>query len=110
MATKLGTVRDLAPYFLIEPLLPGATVVALLLWLSQVFIRDGFAGVRQYLHLPRGANSAVTADRVRQLEVRSFCRKRCAVVAAWRKRVVQWCEVSGSEVLMCCAVKSYVMW
>src|SRR5687767_6857934 len=70
MATKLGTLRDLAPYFLIEPLLPGATVVALLLWLSQVFIRDGFAGARQYLHLPRGANTAVTADRVRRVGVR----------------------------------------
>src|SRR5688500_2423222 len=110
MATKLGTVRDLAPYFLIEPLLPGGTVVALLLWLSQVFIRDGLAGVRQYLHLPRGANTAVTADRVRQVGVRNLCRKSCAVVAAWRNRIVQWCEVSGSEVLMCCADKRNVMW
>ena len=53
MGTKLATVRDLAPYYLVEPLLPGGTVLALLLWLLRAFVTDRFAGVRQYLHTPR---------------------------------------------------------
>ena len=45
----LTQLRDLSPYFLLEPLLPGGALIALLLWLSQRFIRNGFGDVRQYL-------------------------------------------------------------
>ena len=103
MGTKLRTLRDFAPYVLIEPLLPGGTVVALLLWLSQAFLGGGLARVRQYLHAPRSA-TLVAADRMPQARVRSFCRKNCAVVAAWRNSIVQWCNepARGDP---CCAAR-----
>ena len=104
MAIKLDTLRDFAPYFLTEPLLPGGTIVALLLWLSQTFIRDGFAGVRQYVHAPRGAHTTIAADRIPHAGVRSLCLKSCAVVAGWRNRIVQWCEVLGAR-RRCCAAQ-----
>jgi hypothetical protein len=87
----LPALRDLAPYFLVEPLLPGGTLVALLLWLSQMFVRDGFGGVRQYLHAPR-TSTVIAANRTRSAATRRFCAKSCAVVAAWSGRIVQWCK------------------
>jgi hypothetical protein len=50
MNTRLYTrisqsLRRLGPYLLIELLLPGGTLLALLLWLSQGMTRGGFAGV-----------------------------------------------------------------
>jgi hypothetical protein len=40
--------RDCGPYVLIELLLPGGTLIALLLWLSRRFMRGGLDTVRQY--------------------------------------------------------------
>ena len=41
--------RDLGPYVLLEILLPGGTLVALILWLSQRYMGGGLGGVRQHL-------------------------------------------------------------
>ena len=46
-----GGLREFAP-FLVEALLPGATLFALLLWLSQRFVGEGFGRVRQYAFAP----------------------------------------------------------
>ena len=37
----LPKLRSLGPYFLVELLLPGGTLIALLLWLSQGMARTG---------------------------------------------------------------------
>lgn len=49
-------------YVLIEVVLPGGTLVALLLWLLQLYFREGFAGVRQYAHAPRMIKSKLLAS------------------------------------------------
>lgn len=46
--------RELAPWFVLETLLPGAALFALLLWLSQRFVREGFREMRQYALAPVG--------------------------------------------------------
>jgi hypothetical protein len=99
----LAALRDLAPYFVIEPLLPGGTLVALLLWLSQAFVRDRLSQVRQYLHAPR-STGVLAASGVSRATKRRLCARTCDVVAAWRSRLVQWCEVAGS-LHRCCAVQ-----
>jgi hypothetical protein len=43
----LPTLRRAGPYLLIELLLPGGTLLALLLWLSQGFARGKFAVVHE---------------------------------------------------------------
>ncbi|HET7597360.1 MAG TPA: hypothetical protein VFK15_10540 [Burkholderiales bacterium] len=48
-------------YVLIEFVLPGGTLVALLLWLLQLYFREGFAGVRQYAHVPRMLKAKILA-------------------------------------------------
>jgi hypothetical protein len=40
-------VRSAGPYLLIELLLPGGTLIALLLWLSQGMIRNAFPAAHQ---------------------------------------------------------------
>ena len=44
--------REVAPWFVVEALLPGATLFALLLWLSHRFVSEGFAQVRHYALAP----------------------------------------------------------
>ena len=100
----VATLRDLAPYFVIEPLLPGSTLVALLLWLSHAFARDGFANIRQYSQAPPTSSGTVAADRAQTPASEGPCTKGCAVVAAWRDRIVQWCEVVGAA-QRCCAAR-----
>lgn len=50
------TLRRLGPYLLVELLLPGGTLIALLLWLTQGNARIGSSGV----HLPVVAPSAIS--------------------------------------------------
>src|SRR5688572_11402195 len=95
----LAAVRDLAPYFLVEPLLPGASVAILLLWLSNTFIRNGFSGVRQYLHTSRAATPVSAANGRARSGRRDLCVNACAVVATWRDRIVQWCEKTRAAAL-----------
>ena len=44
----ITALRNFGPYVLLEILLPGGTLVALLLWLSQRYMGGGLGGVRQY--------------------------------------------------------------
>ena len=44
---SIAQIRKFGPYLLIELLLPGGTLLALLLWLSQGLGRGGFADVQQ---------------------------------------------------------------
>ena len=88
----MNTLRVLGPYFVVEPLLPGGTLVALIFWLSQKFLREGFYGVRQYAYAPQ-AGKPVSAVRSAREGLR-LCLKRCAVIVAWRDRIRQRCEHS----------------
>ena len=58
--TRLGKwltgLREFGPYLLIELLLPGGTLVALVLWLMQRVKCVGFSGLRR-----RAAETYVTA-------------------------------------------------
>jgi hypothetical protein len=48
----LPKLRNLGPYLLIELLLPGGTLIALLLWLSQGLTRVGLQPVMPVVTLP----------------------------------------------------------
>jgi hypothetical protein len=54
--------RELGPWFVVEALLPGAALFALLLWLSQRFVREGFAPVRQHAFAPTADIVSVKAS------------------------------------------------
>lgn len=99
----LTGLRDLSPYFLLEPLLPGGALLALLLWLSQRFFRTGFGDVRQYLFGQR-VRAAIAA------KVETARRKLCRCV---RARVYltgpngfrAWCESLAAK-RSCCGCSS----
>ena len=95
--TRLG---DFAPYF-VELLLPGGTLVALLLWLSRNFVRNGLRDVRQHLH-ERTIEKPVIIEKapLKRFSVR-LCSKGCAVVRLLRDSFRQWCE-SDLSVRQCC--------
>ncbi len=46
--------RALGSWLVLEPLLPGATLFVLLLWLSRRFVLEGFGSVRQHANAPNG--------------------------------------------------------
>ena len=95
MKRALTTLRDVSPFIVAEALLPGSVLIAVLLWLSQAFIRHGLGDVHQY----RAAHAdetipfpARTPPRTARFHV---CTRRCAVVTVWRNRFRQWCEAFG---------------
>src|SRR4051812_23883007 len=47
MERSLTILRDCGPYVLIELLLPGGTLIALLVYLSRRFVRGGLSNVQQ---------------------------------------------------------------
>lgn len=51
------------PWFIVEQLLPGATLFAILFWLSQRFVSGGFADVRQYAFAPPAGKWAAAPAR-----------------------------------------------
>ena len=53
------TLRRLGPYLLVELLLPGGTLFALLLWLSQGNVRAGFSGVQLPVTTPYATLSMI---------------------------------------------------
>ena len=53
--------RAAGPYLLIELVLPGGTLVAFLLWLSQRFKRGGFSEMRGFLAFRRPAKVILEA-------------------------------------------------
>jgi hypothetical protein len=48
----LPKLRSLGPYFFVELLLPGGTLIALLLWLSQGMNRTGVLNVQPPVDAP----------------------------------------------------------
>jgi hypothetical protein len=63
----LPKLRSVGPYLLIELLLPGGTLLAVLLWLSQGFAQGKFAIVHERDVAPSGLELVIAA-RPRQLE------------------------------------------
>lgn len=61
LATALGRLRAYGPYILVEMLLPGGTLLALLLWLSQHLGGMGPGSVYRYL-LAQRDRAAVAAQ------------------------------------------------
>ena len=57
----LRRLRGFAPYVLVEVLLPGGTLLALLLWLSQRFNGTGFGRMHQYLSAQMPYKAVVAA-------------------------------------------------
>ena len=63
MASRLlGKVRGLGPYVLVELLLPGGTLTALLLWLSSASGRGHFADVPQATASPAAIEQIIRAQ------------------------------------------------
>lgn len=54
--------REVAPWFVVEALPPGATLFALLLWLSHRFVSEGFAQVRHYALAPTAGMFSLTTS------------------------------------------------
>ena len=54
--------REVAPWFVVEALLPGTALFVLLLWLSQRFVREGFGRVRQYALVPVAGRLSLNAS------------------------------------------------
>jgi hypothetical protein len=52
MKNLLPKLRSLGPYFFVELLLPGGTLIALLLWLSQGMSRTGVLNVQPPVDVP----------------------------------------------------------
>jgi hypothetical protein len=50
----MPAIRDLGPYLLVELLLPGGTLIALLLWLTRRYLSHGFGNVREKRSLNPG--------------------------------------------------------
>jgi len=54
------SVRSFGPYVLMELLLPGGTILALLLWISQGITRGGLLGVQHPVASPTSVERTVT--------------------------------------------------
>jgi hypothetical protein len=70
-------------WLLMEQVLPGAVLFALLLWLSHRYLREGFSEIRQYVLAPGAAKGSVVAP-VR----RSWWSCTCAVGACRCARAI----------------------
>jgi hypothetical protein len=68
---------EVAAWFLMKALLPSATIVVLLAWLSYRYLTGGFDGVRQYAFAPNGGSGVWLAP-----VQRSWWSCTCAGVAA----------------------------
>jgi hypothetical protein len=69
----LHGVRELGPYFLVELLLPGGTLIALLMWLYRRYYRKGNQPVKKSQNVrPGRADPDVRAD-----DAGGLCRGAC---------------------------------
>ena len=100
-ADTLTRLSDFAPY-LVELLLPGGTLVALLLWLSRNFVRNGLRDVRQHLHERTIEKPVIIAKAPVKTRAVRLCSKGCAVIRLLRDSFRQWCE-SVLPARQCCA-------
>jgi len=85
--------REFAPLF-VAPLFPGVTLLALLLWLSLRYVREGFRDVRQYAFAPIAATASL-----RGFAQRNWWSCTCASIAACR------CMAAVAQGLRRCCVK-----
>ena len=80
-----GTIRwwqrsgEVSAWFVMQALLPGAALFVLLVWLSQRFLREGFADVRQF-----GFAAAAGTPSGRARVQRNWWSCTCASAAACR--------------------------
>ncbi|HEX4883518.1 MAG TPA: hypothetical protein VFX05_05220 [Casimicrobiaceae bacterium] len=84
--------REVGPWVVLDPVLPGATLFALLVWLSFRFVREGFGGVRQYGNAPLNGAGVVRAAPGRRWWS-CTCRETCACLAALAGVVRRCCAI-----------------
>ena len=77
------SVPGIAPWFLVEAVLPGAALFLLVLWLSLEFLRGGFADIRQYAQVP-AAPVGRFASTIRKAWWSCTCLAACACLASIR--------------------------
>ena len=87
----LDRLRNFGPYLAIELLLPGGTLVALLLWLSRRFLRNGLRDIRQYRFAPLSARVAINAKPHAGRKDLCMCPAHAVVFSAGLQRFRQWC-------------------
>ena len=83
--------REIAPWFVVDALLPGAALFALLLWLSLRFVRDGFGRVRQHAFAPVGGKLSLTASAQRNWWS-CTCAGACTCLTAMLRGLRRCCE------------------
>ena len=91
-------------YVFIEILLPGGARAALLLWLLRGYLKDGFAGVRQYLHAPHILKPAIFANAQPGIRKICCCLQQIVFLGAWPGGFRQRCEPSANT--SCCTSMS----
>jgi hypothetical protein len=99
---SLDGLRDFGPYVLVELLLPGGTLVALLLWLSRRFLRNGLRDVHQHRFAPARLSPAITATPHAARQRICVCPAHSVVLSAALRRFQQWCDSSRVR-MACCA-------
>ena len=80
----------------VEILLPGGARAALLLWLLQRYLRDGFASVRQHLHAPHIVKPAIFANAQPRLKKICRCLQRIAYIGGGPAGFRHRCGLSAS--------------
>ena len=78
-----------AVWFVVEALLPGATLVVLLLWLSQRFVREGFGSMRQHAFVPMTLTASFAGVHRNWWSCR--CRGTCARLSSIAYRLRRCC-------------------
>jgi heme A synthase len=78
VATQWRVLRDLGPWFVVQALLPGATLFALLVWLSYRFVHEGFGEIRRYSFGPAAGTPFASSER------RNWWSCTCGTVVACR--------------------------
>lgn len=81
-------------WLLLEQLLPGATLFALLLWLSYRFLREGFGDVRQYAFAQPAAGPTFARSARRNWWSCTCSPRACACLAALARELRLCCVQS----------------
>jgi hypothetical protein len=84
--------RGFAPWLLAEGMLPGATLFALLLLLSQRFVRAGFGDIRQHAFAPDAGKWYLATPVERNWWSCTCVSGACACVAAIARGLRRCCE------------------
>ena len=99
---SLDGLRDFGPYLLVELLLPGGTLVALLLWLTRRFLRDGLGDIHQHRFGPPRLNATIMATPQARHPRVCMCPAHSVVLGVGLRRFQQWCDSSRVR-MACCA-------